>query len=445
MEGWFNSIVFSYEESDITVAGILISALLSLLLAGTILLFNYWFFNKIRTNDRKKNESHKIKPQSYLLIFWGVIFITSKILGLDYEIALFDTEHSISVRSVIQILLLITLASYLDFVLSRLFVQNFYIKTEKEGRDHDNYTGKNAGSQASKLIKRIVYLSVLLYLINTFELNYVIFSYKTFVIDIIGIIVAIVSILAVRLLLWLIIHIVMYNYYRQKEIDIGTQFAINQIIKYVLYVLSIVVIIDIFGENLTVIWGGLAALLVGVGLGLQQTFNDFFSGFVLLFERSVVVGNIVEVDGKIGRVKQIGLRTSTLQSRDGINLIVPNSKITNDNVINWDYDEHKARFTVSVRVAHGSDTLLVKNLLLQAAAGHPDVLDFPKPLVRLEDFGESALNFSLIFWSTNLFFIENVRSDIRFSIDHMFRANNITIPFPQRDIWVKNAGEAKGL
>lgn len=442
MAEWLNSVLFSYEGSVVTIAKVLIAALLSLLLAGIVLLFNYWFFNKIKTGSKQKDNAIKNKPKSYLLIFWGIIFISARILDLDYDITFFDTEHSIGIRSAIQIVLLITIASYLDFVLSRLFVQNFYIKTEKDIKDFDNYTGKNAGRQASKLIKRIVYLSVLLYLINTFELNYIIFSYKNFVIDIIGIIVAFISILAVRLLIWLIIHIAMYNYYRQKEIDIGTQFAINQIIKYVLYVLSFVIIIDIFGDNLTVIWGGLAALLVGVGLGLQQTFNDFFSGFVLLFERSVVVGNIVEVDGKIGRVKQIGLRTSTLQSRDGINLIVPNSKITNDNVINWDHDEHKARFTVSVRVAHGSDTLIVKNLLLSAAAEHPDVIDFPKPLVRLEDFGESALFFSLIFWSTNLFFIENVKSDIRFSIDHMFKVNNITIPFPQRDIHIRN-GERK--
>jgi small-conductance mechanosensitive channel len=104
-------------------------------------------------------------------------------------------------------------------------------------------------------------------------------------------------------------------------LDLGTQFAINQIVKYSLCLFSFVSIFEILGQSLTVVWGGLAALLVGLGLGLQQTFNDFFSSFVHLFERNDTVGNIIEVNGQVGRVKKIGLRTSTLSTKEGINLI----------------------------------------------------------------------------------------------------------------------------
>jgi Small-conductance mechanosensitive channel len=205
----------------------------------------------------------------------------------------------------------------------------------------------------------------------------------------------------------------------------------------VLYIFALFIAVENLGMKMTVIWGGAAALLVGVGLGLQQTFNDFFSGILLLFERSVQVGDVVNLDGMIATVKRIGLRTSLLETRESVSIIVPNSKLVTNNVINWSYYDQKARFWITVGVAYGSDTELVKKLLIESAKRQEAVLAYPKPLVRFVDFADSSLNFELHFWTTRFMYIEDLKSDIRFEVDKVFRANDIQIPFPQRDVWMR--------
>jgi small-conductance mechanosensitive channel len=180
------------------------------------------------------------------------------------------------------------------------------------------------------------------------------------------------------------------------------------------------------------------ALLVGVGIGLQQTFNDFFSGILLLFERSIEIGDWVEIDGLVGKVMRIGLRTSIVQTRDNRSVIVPNSKLVVNNVTSWSHGDDVARFDVAVGVAYGSDTELVKNLLLRAAAEQPKVMENPAPFVRMVQFGNSSLDFEIHFWTDEFMFIEDLKSDIRFSIDRLFRENKVVIPFPQSDIWIKS-------
>jgi len=187
---------------------------------------------------------------------------------------------------------------------------------------------------------------------------------------------------------------------------------------------------------MTVLWGGAAALLVGLGLGLQQTFNDFFSGIILLFERTVELGDVLEVDGTVGTVKLIGLRTSILETRDNITVVVPNSKLVTNNVTNWSHFDKKVRFQVNVGVAYGSDTKLVKELLLKVAMENTAVLEQPSPFVRFTNFGDSSLDFELHFYSREFIDIEDVKSDLRFEIDTFFRENNVDIPFPQRTIWM---------
>jgi small-conductance mechanosensitive channel len=229
----------------------------------------------------------------------------------------------------------------------------------------------------------------------------------------------------------------MMPYYRNNSIDIGTQYAVNQLVTYVIFVLAFFFSIESLGMNFTVLWGSAAALLVGVGLGLQQTFNDLTSGIILLFDRSIEVGNVVDLKGTVGIVRKIGLRTSQVETRDNIIIIVPNSKLIVDEVVNWSHFDDKARFKVTVGVAYGSDTELVKELMLSVARDNVFVLEHPSPSVFFAGFGDSSLDFELYFWSRNFMFIERVKSDIRFEIDRKFRENNVTIPFPQRDLWIK--------
>ena len=222
---------------------------------------------------------------------------------------------------------------------------------------------------------------------------------------------------------------------RHERIDIGTSRAIFLIIKYFLWTLAIILVLDTIGIKITILLASSAALLVGLGLGLQQIFQDFISGIALIIEGTLKVGDVVQTQsGEVGRVKEINMRTSKLETRDNIILIVPNSKLINDVVINWSHLEKKTRFKVEVGVAYGSDVLLVKEILLDCAKQHKSVVNIPTPLVRFTDFSDSSLDFQLLFYTNETFRVEDVKSDLRFMIDAAFREKNIRIPFPQRDV-----------
>lgn len=219
----------------------------------------------------------------------------------------------------------------------------------------------------------------------------------------------------------------------------GTTYSLYRIIKYILWVLVIILLIDSFGFNVSILIASAAALLFGVGLGLQKLFNDIASGIIMLLERSVKVNDVVELESNmVGRVVSIGLRTSKIQTRDNVITIVPNSNLVNDKVVNWSHMERKTRFFVNTRVKYGSDVELVTKVLLECAREHPLILNMPGPFVRFIDFGESSLDFQLFFWTNESFVVENTKSDLRYRIDSAFRENGIEIPVPRRDILFKD-------
>ncbi len=227
-------------------------------------------------------------------------------------------------------------------------------------------------------------------------------------------------------------------FFRRNGVDIGRSYAVNQIITYLIYLTGILWAFGVIGIQFSAVWAGAAALLVGVGLGLQQTFNDFFSGILLLVEGPVEVGNVVEVDNFIGRVVEIGLRTSKVVTRDDIVIIVPNSHLVVDNIVNWSHNRNPLRFHIQVGVAYGSDVDVVTRLLERAANEHPDVLERPVPRVMFVDFGESSLDFRLYFYSREPWRIEFVKSDLRYAVNQFFEQQGVQIPFPQRDMWLRN-------
>lgn len=239
--------------------------------------------------------------------------------------------------------------------------------------------------------------------------------------------------LVTRLVLWLIKK-AMFRKHKTDKLDIGNTYALYQIIKYILWVIAIGLLLDTLGIKITVLLAGSAALLVGIGLGLQQTFNDIVSGIILLSERSIRIGDILEIDDDVVKIQTIGLRTSDCLNRDEISIIIPNSLITTNKVINWSHQSKQTRFKINVGVAYGSDVSLVLKLLKESAIEHPDISNRDFVDSRLLDFGNSSLNFQLLFFSNNIFRIEKVKSDIRIIISRKFSENNITIPFPQMDV-----------
>lgn len=230
---------------------------------------------------------------------------------------------------------------------------------------------------------------------------------------------------------------------KKRKFEEGKVFSIIQLAKYVIYVIATLLALQAIGVQLSVVWAGAAALLVGFGLGLQQTFSDLISGIIILIEGTIEIGDVVMVDSLIGKVRNIGLRTSQIETRDEIIQIVPNSHFVASNVINWTHSELPTRFHITVGVSYSSDVELVTNLLLQAAMEHPKVLKEPAPTVIFKDFGNSSLDFELYFFTEDNWNIEVIRSDIRYGIIRAFRSNNVEIPFPQQDIWFRNPMEMR--
>lgn len=216
--------------------------------------------------------------------------------------------------------------------------------------------------------------------------------------------------------------------------DPGNTYALFQIIKYVFWILAFGIILDNIGIKITILLTGSAALLVGVGLGLQQTFNDIISGIILLAERSIKIDDILEIDGDIVRIDKIGFRTSQGSNRDEISIIIPNSLITTNKVINWSHQTKQTRFKLNVGVAYGSDVDLVMKFLTECVLEHPDIYLDNLVQVRLLEFGSSSINFQVLFYSENIFRIEQVKSEIRINIHKKFKENNITLPFAQMDL-----------
>lgn len=266
-------------------------------------------------------------------------------------------------------------------------------------------------------------------------LEYKIINLENFSLTPYHIILIIAVVVLLKIALWGIKKVVTRHEVKDR-FGAGRQHALYQIIKYVLVIIAVVVVLESIGIRLTFLFAGSAALLIGIGFGLQQIFNDFISGLILLFEGTIQVDDVIEVEGIVGKVNRIGLRTSEIETRDNIVMIMPNSKFTTDKVINWSHNMQPTRVSIPVGVAYGTNTKLIQKVLLECAEGHNWVVKKPGPVVRFRDFGDSSLQFELLVYTNNMFRRGKLQSDIRFLIDKKFRENGILIPFPQRDIHI---------
>ncbi len=255
-------------------------------------------------------------------------------------------------------------------------------------------------------------------------------------------------VLTVRLLLFVIIVLFITSYAlkffkrvvtRKLQSDDKLKFeSIFSFLKYFVYIIVIFGALDGIGFNITAIFAASAALLVGVGLALQTFIQDILSGIFIFMDQTVHVGDIIEIEGKVGRVEEIKLRTTRAVTIDNKVLIVPNHKFMTSSLYNWTQNGSMTKESISIGVAYGSDTQLVKELLIKAALSNTSILKEPAPLVLFTDFADSSLNFKLIFTMSDSFQAGIPKSEIRFEIDRLFREHNISIPFPQREITILN-------
>jgi small-conductance mechanosensitive channel len=227
---------------------------------------------------------------------------------------------------------------------------------------------------------------------------------------------------------------------RHKHLDPGVQFTILRLVHYLIMTLGIFTALRIAVEadftSLAVVF---TALSIGIGFGLQFIAGDIASGFIILFERPVRVGDYITItgpDGKLteGRVRSINLRTTIIMTNDNVASVVPNSKIVNQNFLNWTFRERRTRVSIPIGVASDSDVDLVTRTLLRAAEGVQFLLEEPKPGVQFLEFGDSSLNFRLLVWTDRPRRHVVIRSEINYRIARLFREAGIEIPNPQRDI-----------
>ncbi|SRR2546423_704649 len=226
-------------------------------------------------------------------------------------------------------------------------------------------------------------------------------------------------------------------------IDPGIQYTVLRLIHYFLITVGTLLALKFaFGLDLTSVAIVFSALSFGIGFGLQFIAGDIAAGFILLFERPVRVGDFITVtgpDSKLteGRVQSINLRTTVVMTNDQIAAIVPNSKLVNQNLINWSYRERRSRISIPIGVSYDADIDLVTETLLEAADGVEFLLEEPKPKVQFLGFGESSLNFRLLVWTARPRRHMQIKSDINYRIHSLFKERKIEIPYPQRDLNVR--------
>jgi small-conductance mechanosensitive channel len=247
--------------------------------------------------------------------------------------------------------------------------------------------------------------------------------------------------IAVTLLMaWLAIRLVgrgLMHRRAQRRLDAGRRHSLFLIVQYLVWIVAVAASLEIVGIRLSVLIAGSAALLVGLGLGMQQIFRDIVSGIFLLFEGTVEVGDLLQLDGQVVRVEQINLRTSKLSTRDGRTLIVPNSRFITESVTNWSYSNRASapgRFAIRVAVAYDADERLVREALLACAEAHPDIVHGDAaytPNAQLAELTDTRQLFDLQFWTQRKFEVDAIRSDLRYAVRQALRERQVPVmPVP---------------
>jgi small-conductance mechanosensitive channel len=216
-----------------------------------------------------------------------------------------------------------------------------------------------------------------------------------------------------------------------REVEPGVRDSLTKFLRYILIIVGVLFALDNLGISIKSLAAFGAVLMVGIGFGLQDVAKNFISGIILLIERPVKVGDVIDVGDYTGRVIDIRVRSTLLKTRDEVTVIIPNAMLISEEVVNQSYSAQITRQHIRLGVAYGSDLKLVEKVLISCAMEHDKVLKDPPPIAVFEDFGDSSLKFDLRFWVSDIWSMERIASDIRYAIDKKFRESEISVPFPQ--------------
>lgn len=346
-------------------------------------------------------------------------------------------------------ILVIGIIFLIAFIIRRLVQKHLKSVLRKatvqiEGKSYTGY----------RLVKQFVYVIAIILSVNSFQITnpevsfsdflvYKLIDVENFKISIFHIFLIFGLFFGAKIVLNLIKLFLERKAQENPEIDSGTQYVYFQVAKYIIYTFVILFSIQSIGVNLIILVTSAAGLFIGIGFGLQDLFRDMISGFILLLEGSIKVGDIIEIneggtDPLVAKVLKINIRTTKIETREGNTYIIPNAKLTQEYVENWNFGSSLTRFSIPLTVEYGTDTELVKRLLKQAAFSHPKVKKNKDVFVRLLNFGDDGLEMDLVFWADQSWRIEMYKSEIRYEIDRLFREYGIKIPFPQRVVHYPN-------
>ncbi len=229
---------------------------------------------------------------------------------------------------------------------------------------------------------------------------------------------------------WMIIRLE-----RNPDANISNWRAVITLSYYVVLVIGLIALLQSTGLDLSLFTVFTGAIGIGIGFGMQTIFSNFISGIIILLEKPIKIGDRVEVGDVSGNVQNISVRATTIVTNDDVSIIVPNSDFISEQVINWSHTGRNVRANISVSVAYDSDPEMIQKLLLEVADKEPSILKYPAPAVRLAEFGESGLKFTLLVWTSEYSDrIGALKSLLNFSVLKSFRKMNVQFPFPQRDV-----------
>lgn len=384
----------------------------------------------------------------FLVVFHLVVLSAGLVMSvLGYQGIAQVAIDSVVTNALVGILLFICAVILIGGL--QIFISSKYLERFQAVQDHEDYL--------KRLVARIVIIGLTLFWLDAilrifYMKNAVYQAIRTlFTHDLkigsmsfsLSDILLFVAIIWLSVVLSRVIKIILRaDVFDKLSLEKGIPRMITAITQFTLITLGLLMAVRSIGmplDQLTIIF---SAFSVGIGFGLQNIFNNLVSGVILLFEREVQIGDIIEVGDLMGTVKEMGIRSSHIRTFEGAEVIIPNGLLISKEVVDWTLSDKSRRIEIISGVAYGSDVRLVEKLLMEVIKKHPDVKPDPEPMVLFNALGESSLDFRLLFWTDNFDHWLRIRSEIIFAIHDTLKENDINIPFPQRDLHVRSIDPA---
>ena len=403
----------------------------------------FWMLSSKRFDKAFTKESHENKAKA-LSIFLMTIFIISLIANILGYVMLSITLITGVINSTFGIILLLTAAVAIEGILI-IFLRTKLANILNVVKHHPEIIEH----KLEKIMKLAISLLAIVIILNNFGVREIVFNWLVKILGqkwIIGnISISLGNIIFFIISIWLSVAVARFVKFI-LEGDVLPKFNLPRGVPGTISILSSYLIIG-FGIIIAVVGAGIdlnsfallaGALGIGIGFGLQDIVMNFISGLILIFERPIQIGDAVQVEELSGRVQHIGIRSSTIKTWEGAEVIVPNGNLISNKLINWTLSDHRRRIDIKIGVAYGTDVNLVMETLLEVAKINDKILTSPAPYVLFNDFGESSLDFELRCWTADFALWIEIRSDLRIAVEKAFREKKIEIPFPQRDLHLRS-------